>query len=284
LRALQLSGNQDPVCLHGLLPLRVLKDRRDRLPSFRTAATVLIGVFFTMPGVPLRGQTAPAFEVAVIKPNNLPPRERSGTMVCSGKRFYTHARTVHSMLRWMYKTDPLEIEGLPTWAGNDGQVYEFEGRATEDLTEARCQSMVQAMFADRLKLKVRWVSRETPVLALVRGKGDLKMERVTETDPPNSVNFRYAGAPMQMFPASQKGWTMDDLARALTIARLSRPIYNRTGIEGEYKFSMSLRPSGFDYDGDDATTAVQRLGLKLELRTETLPFLVVDHIERPDGN
>jgi uncharacterized protein (TIGR03435 family) len=77
---------------------------------------------------------------------------------------------------------------------------------------------------------------------------------------------------------------------------LDRQVYDRTGLSGNYDFTLShepLRSSGRADSGIAAdpsgrpsifTALQEQLGLKLEPTRMRLPILVVDHIDRPAEN
>jgi len=69
--------------------------------------------------------------------------------------------------------------------------------------------------------------------------------------------------------------------------RLDRPVLDRTGLKGEYDFSVDV--SGLGFNGKEAEdpnapsifTTVQRdLNLKLESRKEPIEILVIDYANR----
>ena len=261
---------------------RAARAARRRLAGF--GVLVLLS-FATLPLLLGQLQTSPTFEVTSVKPNNLPPRERKIERLCSGGRFSSRGGAVVAEIKWAYQIETFDPLGVPAWAGFSGDRYDIEARASASMTEDQCRLMVQTLLADRFKLKVRWEAQETPVYALVTAKSGPKMQKVTESDPPNSVRFTQSGTPMQMFAPELKGWTMDQLAQALSVAGLERTVVNRTGLEGVYKFDLEFRHESLPVGrGTDVRTAVQKLGLKLEARKEKVKKLVVDHIEKPDAN
>ena len=226
---------------------------------------------------------SPAFDVTSVKLNTLPPRERTGEFGCSHGTFVARVQTVSRSIRWAYHTDWIPLLRAPTWANVDP--YDIEAKASGSVSEDQCRVMVRTLLADRFKLRAHLELVETPVYALVVAKGGPKIQKVTESDPPNGVRFVMDGSVMPMFDPSLKGWSMEQLALALSVAGLERPIVDRTGLEGVYKFSLEFYERESDAGGVDVTTAVQgQLGLKLEPRKEQIPTVVVDHVERPTAN
>ena len=99
---------------------------------------------------------------------------------------------------------------------------------------------------------------------MVAPKGP-KIKRVAETDEAvNGPGFTINGSPMQMMDAKLKGWSMDQLAFALQVANLGRPVFDRTGLDGIYKIALSFRQRETEGEGPDVTTALDdQLGLRL---------------------
>lgn len=226
-----------------------------------------------------------AFDVTSVKPNKLPPRELIVQVSCSGGRFLALGHSVNNLIKWAYQIDQSSLVGLPGWADDDGPRYDIEAKGPGAVNDDRCRPMVKALLAERFKLKAHLEQRQTPILALIVAKGGVKMQKATESDPPNSVKFLYDGQPMQMLDAKLKGWTMDQLTSILTIGRLGRPVLNRTGLEGAYRFTMAIRhPGSTDDQWPDLPGALQELGLKLDARNEMVQKVVIDHVERPDAN
>lgn len=101
----------------------------------------------------------------------------------------------------------------------------------------------------------------------------------------NGPGFTMNGTPMQMFDPRLTGWSMQQLAQALGIAGLERPVVDRTGLEGIYKVALDFHRRDTPGDGVDVTTAVrEQLGLRLESSTARFGMLVIDHVQKPDPN
>jgi uncharacterized protein (TIGR03435 family) len=72
-----------------------------------------------------------------------------------------------------------------------------------------------------------------------------------------------------------------------------RKVIDKTGLDGRFNFHLEYARDGgpppVDPDpthaGPSLFTAVQeQLGLKLESSKGPVPFLVIEHVERPEGN
>ena len=91
--------------------------------------------------------------------------------------------------------------------------------------------------------------------------------------------------------------TMAQLAGALPgMGRLDQPVVDQTGLTGRFDFALEFAPNPNrpaepsadpppELRGPAFVEALrEQLGLKLESTRAPLPFLVIDHIERPTAN
>ena len=89
---------------------------------------------------------------------------------------------------------------------------------------------------------------------------------------------------------------IDGLARNIQ-SRVGGPVANKTGLEGFYAFTLKFAEQGAPAGGTspgvaanpgddpDFFTALQeQLGLKLLTDKGTVPYFIIDHIERPTDN
>jgi uncharacterized protein (TIGR03435 family) len=154
-------------------------------------------------------------------------------------------------------------------------------------TRADFRRMLQALLADRFRLRFHHDSREIPVYALVLGKGGPKLRSST---PDSEYHVRIGVNGRNQFIEATKV-TMDQLAAEIPNALGSdRPIVDRTGLSGTYDFKLEatlLSRINRDPDAGDLTifTAVQeQLGLRLEPQRMAIQVFVVDHVEKPSSN
>jgi uncharacterized protein (TIGR03435 family) len=186
----------------------------------------------------------------------------------------------------------LQISGIPGWAlaGSSDAFYEIEGRSEAPVAPDQCRLMVQALLADRFKLKVHHETKAISVYALVVGKAGPKMKEPDPSRP--GLGARMNGRQKRIAPDGQEtplGWSTGYLADALTLTTLQvdgRRVVDRTGLTGVYEFNLQFDefPRGL-HDLPDVFIAVQeQLGLKLEERKEPFDIIVVDHVEKPSKN
>jgi len=264
------------------------------------------------------GAPSPSFEVASIKPN------RSGELNISfgfhPGRFVASGTTVKQLIALAYNVRDIQVSGGPSWVGSER--YNIEAKEPDSVVEElpklppdqrgeQLRLMVQALLADRFKLKLRHESKELPVYALVVAKNGPKLYEAKPGDTyPNGMKgpdgVGRAGV-MHMGPGQVmgQGLPVESLARLLSQA-LGRTVRDETGLKGSYDFNLQWTPDQNEAvmlkgpeAGKPATdnpappestglslfTAIQeQLGLRLESRKGPVESLVIDHVEKPSEN
>jgi uncharacterized protein (TIGR03435 family) len=217
---------------------------------------------------------------------------------------------------------PLIVGTIPAWVKNDK--FEIQAKlpaalsaeTVERLSSTRSSSsrrrnvdplqfkqMLQTLLEDRFRLMVHRETRDLPAWALTRGKGELKLKKSTaiETRPradgsPVAINglglvLKQGSHVTMTFQAS----TMTDVADSLT-TYLDRPVVNRTGLDGEFEFTIAYEPDpdappnigrlpvNPGLNPSRAAVALEDVGLKLESSTAPFEVLVIDRLERPSSN
>jgi uncharacterized protein (TIGR03435 family) len=173
---------------------------------------------------------------------------------------------------------PWRLEG-PQWVQHNEEFYQIEAIAPAGTTIDGARAMLRTALAQRLGFQYHLVDRDTPIYALVRGTGELKLTPSTEPEP-------NAGA-MQMGAFKKKSASLAAFASFLS-SLTDHEVFDRTGIQGLYKFdvdwSKEMQDSMQDYGphGNPAivSTGLKRLGLKLEQRKEPLKVMVVDRVNK----
>jgi uncharacterized protein (TIGR03435 family) len=262
----------------------------------------------------------PSFDVASIKPN------QSGTnllrLVADHGRFITYNATLKFLLAYAYHLNDFQISGASGWI--ESEHYDIEAKRDDPSADGQpilvrdeegrqLGLMVQSLLADRFKLVLHYETRELPVYALVVAKNGPKLREspVTPDDlaPPNPAavmvgpdgpqarhSFRMNGSGELSVIAQSLDRFADLLAH-----QTGRPVLNKTGLKGDYDFTLKWTPDQgrgqmpggtpgdvappSDANGPTIFTALQeQLGLKLESQKGPVDTLVIDHAERPTEN
>jgi uncharacterized protein (TIGR03435 family) len=185
------------------------------------------------------------------------------------------------------------ITGLPTWA--DSETCDIEARvaasdlpAFHKLLPMQRNPMLQPILADRFHLVFHFETRTLPAYALVVAKSGAKLKQIEPGTLPSGLKDP-GGIDMSRNETTATGVSMVPLLHVLQM-QLGRPVVDRTGLTGNYDFTLKFAPAQASTDsqadtGPSIFTAIQdQLGLKLEPVKAPVQVLVVDHIDHPSQN
>lgn len=245
---------------------------------------------------PAFGQSSspPVFEVASVKPVE-ELRGRTYDFSSSGPRVrYIAYATIHLIME-AYNAKNYQVTFAATAAPLSGGVYgtayyDIEAKAEGDRARTRDEfrAMLQALLADRFKLRVHREMKEIPVYALLVGKGGLKFRE----SAPDATESAHIGVNRRNQSITASKMSMGELSKMIpNVFSVDRPVVDRTGLRGAYDFKIEATPES-RMSGDDPdlknisifTAVQQQLGLKLESRKAMIEVLVVDHLEKPSPN
>jgi uncharacterized protein (TIGR03435 family) len=245
------------------------------------------------------------FDVASIRENDMTGTNSVHVAVKSpphSSQFEVTTFTMKSLIQMAYGFGT-PLSGGPDWlstryftvqAKSDAATDERLAKLTDDQARLEKQHMVQSLLVERMGLKGHWEIRETPVYALVIAKGGPKLQEVkadpTDPDHPSAASqgteVKASGTRHGIEFNADRSSTK--AIAAMLVSQLNEPVLDKTGLTGNYKFTMQFGRdwSANDPDGwPDVFTAVQeQLGLKLESTKSAVPVLVIDHIELPSAN
>jgi uncharacterized protein (TIGR03435 family) len=242
------------------------------------------------------------YDVATIKLSDPNARGSSAGSRPNGG-FYSKNQPLKSAICDAYDMPFIRCMGGPAWLGSDQ--YDIEAKPDSATTEQLLklswkqreplqERMMQALLADRLKLKVHLETREMSIFALVLAKGGLKMHEAQAGDTYANGLKRGDGKPlgrqsftMGMGNMTAQGILMDTLADNLG-NMTGHLVENKTGLTGVYDFTLEYSeydPPKPDSAAPSIYTAIEeQLGLKLESAKGPVQVLVIDHVERPSEN
>ncbi len=233
------------------------------------------------------GQTpdaAAGFEAADVhvSPRSSQPGFRVGF---SRNRYELRMATMLDLIRTAWDVPDSSVAGGPAWLEADR--FDVIVKMPNGASPESVRPMLKALLADRFGLVLHDDSRPVSsyVLTLVKRNPQLK-ESSGEGSPncdsqPSSVQF------IGVFYAC-KHTTMNQLAKSLGgwapgyVAGV--PIQDQTGLKGEFDFTIGWTGRGnlstAGSDGVSLFGAVEKLGLKLELKNVAQPVIVVDKVNR----
>jgi uncharacterized protein (TIGR03435 family) len=160
----------------------------------RSTAVLLVVAATALAQGPAPAGAPLEFEVASIKPSG--PLDVAA--IVSGKahvgmtvdkaRVDIGSANLMGLICQAYKVKTGQVAGAPSWMsiGLQADRFDIVAKLPEGATKEQVPAMLQALLADRFKLKVHRETRETPVYALIVGKGGPKLKEVA--DEPAPVN------------------------------------------------------------------------------------------------
>ena len=270
-----------------------------------------------------------AFEVASVKRSAAEQGRAANFPLTLGSNFakvgslMSVDMTLRPLIGFAYKLSMGQthffISGLPAWV--DSEWFDVEARAPiGDPTKDQFRLMMQSLLANRFKLAMHEEERELPIYALVLTKagrtGPQLRPHVDDAKCGGEGRPGALPAPAEFadlpcgatilgvsrVPGRVRGGgrdvDLDYIAAFLTGTGFrgtapDRPVVNRTGLTGDYDFSIefvpdaSALPNGVQPDPNGASfpeALEDQLGLKLKAMKGPVSVLVVDHIEEPTPN
>ena len=211
----------------------------------------------------------PSFDVATIKPSTDGQSVPSISTPTESRTMNVTARNLIEQAYQIPWTSGLNerVLGGPAWIDND--YYDVEARIDESMAAAlssmpneqrKAQTclMMQALLADRFKLKVHFETRQLPIYALTVAKGGPKLVAAKELSPVADGDDRQrAGASLSLSAANARkgvlvlyqGQEAEMTAREATLDQLvhwlagyseigGRTVVNQTGLTGMYDFTL----------------------------------------------
>ena len=248
----------------------------------------------------LQTPASPAFEVVSIKPAQFPSDVyfegyAAGAGLCGfsrftpvGPRVSIPATTACSLIRMAYDIKDYQVLSMPPRMAGKEQTawYVIEARAQPGttLTVEQARLMLQAMLAERFKLKFHREPHEAPVYALVVSKQGHKLSTDDIVCPKAGMTLMAGSGTLR---SCKPQMSMAQLAFALS-RELDRPAVDRTGLTGTYALALEWAGrdsvAGVDSRPSLFTAVQEQLGLRLEPSTDAVDAFVIDHVEAPSPN
>jgi uncharacterized protein (TIGR03435 family) len=232
---------------------------------------------------------APAFEVASVTPcapgTPGPSGEHSGMVQLTfpGGKFMARALTATFLLEWAYGIQPSQHSSGPPWMTVER--YDIIAKASGNAGDAEMKLMLRTLLAERFHLQIHHETKVAAALVLTLGKTAPKLyppkpEEVHSIrilpktgDGEKVVSYHVVATRFSI------GQLMDTFAR-----QMGSVIVNRTGLEGDYDFTLDMTPDENQPNPLDPGHILNALReqLGLVVKTEKVPvdYLVIDGAER----
>jgi uncharacterized protein (TIGR03435 family) len=179
------------------------------------------------------------------------------------------------------------VKGGPEWVWGVPR-FNIEAKAEDSTaTYAELMRMLQTLLADRFKLRIHREMRPVSGYALVVAPNGPKLRESGGAEEPA---LTIMGAAINKFDAIEgrnldlntlrgRRMTMAQLAEALSRLPGNAPVIDRTGLTGQYDFSLSWEP-----DENFAAVLAPQLGLRAERQDVPVDFIIIDGAEPPGEN
>lgn len=244
--------------------------------------------------------TKPAFEVASVKPAQVPtgglptPPIRGGTLTLQN-------RTVKSLVQYAYSLRDFQIVDGPDWVTKD--LFEITAKAAGTPSLDEMMQMLQTLLADRFGLRMHTEQREMRFLAMVLATADGRpgpyFHRMPDTGPcvPDLDTLDKGRQRLRL--TARSGLNCATLPRwAETVSRiLETPVLDRTGLPGRWSANVYYAPDPNagpfagrlagppDPKAPSFTAALQeQLGIRVEATRGPVEVYVIDSVRQPAEN
>jgi len=229
-----------------------------------------------------------AFEVVSVKPSD---PARPGLPLRIGPDSLTTHGALKHLIMLAYDVEDYQVTGGPPWTQSD--FYDVRAKAASISTPRQIKSMLQALLADRFRLRLNRETRTMAGYVMRVDRGGPKLPPSKTGMPPDSAGVVQMGGG----EIWARGATMKNLARGLR-HELERPVLDQTNIEGHYdlklRFEEGNRELVEQVESDSQAAipgtagsifgALHEVGLRLDSRKIPIEVLVVQNVERPSEN
>jgi uncharacterized protein (TIGR03435 family) len=237
------------------------------------------------PAPPATAATPFSYEAVTIKPDR---SGREGYWRFTPDGFTTGGMPASNLIRNAFGVlMEDQVVGLPRWAGSDpievqarmdaGTAAALAKLSPEQNSKQR-KFMMQSLLADRFALRFHHESKELPIYELTVTKGGGKLTRLHTEEQGSGV---YSRGKIDVHAIST-----ENLAANLSFI-VGRIVEDKTGLAGNYSFTLEFAPSGADASDPRPslfTALEEQLGLRLVPSKGPVDVIVIDHIERPTEN
>jgi uncharacterized protein (TIGR03435 family) len=261
------------------------------------------------PGNPGAGGTQMAIAVMAGPGGSPPPGRVAGPPTTPIGRCRFTRMSLKNLINAAYRLTALGgsldqlITGGPNWVGTDTFDIEAKAEDAEHTSQDQLRVMLQNLLIERFNLKFHREKKEMPGFDLVVAKSGLKMKPAEGSGPGGGMSMSLRGPGMPMTTSSEHA-SMTNIISFLS-GRLGRAIQDKTGLTGNYQFSLNWTPgegesgglmgmmmqpppgaagNSASEPGVSLFTALQeQMGLRLEASKVMLDVFVIDSADKPAG-
>ena len=255
----------------------------------RTVLTVGILCALTLTGAAQQPQ--PRFEVASIRPVSPSATFRGSPLNIRRDTFSATNHSVMQLIQVAYGVLERQILNGPEWIRAERFNVTARMSMSTEVPRDQALRMLQALLADRFKLRVRQETREMPILELRFARSDGRVGP-NLYDCSNPQDARGQGT----ISAPTGGSLVSSDCRAglsylvdLASRQLDAIVADKTGLTGQWRFNIFFTEAIGPVDAPANTPTftgalTEQLGVRTERTRAPVSVLVIDSVERPTAN
>jgi uncharacterized protein (TIGR03435 family) len=255
----------------------------------RILIPALLSALFLESGYSQSSTKGPVFEVASITPckpgTPEPPMEHAGIVQFTfpGGRFNASAATLKSLVEWAYGIQPAQHSGGPSWINTDR--YDIRATAADNATDAQMKLMLRALLAERFQLTFHHEPRDLTVYVISAGKNAAKLTQPKDGEVHALRMAPQTGQDQKVASYRIIGTRYSVAELADVFARqLGRVILDRTGLKGEFDFTIDLTPDESHPNPIDEGMLLgalrDQIGLTVKSEKTPVDILTIDSAEK----
>lgn len=253
----------------------------------------MLGAFAVVGSAQPTSPASATFEVASVKQleeTSRPGQPDLSFVGTAGKPFkiagtrVTIQGTARALIEAAYDVKDYQISKVPEWADNLLYVVTAKTPGEVEPGQDQFRPMLQALLAERFRLKFHRDAKELPVYHLVQAK---KSRLFKAAAPDETFSWRLSPGPGGTLRSKATKESIGDFVQLVGVST-DKPVIDRTGISGFIDYDILISPpegrSQEDTNRAIVYAVVDQLGLKLEPGKDSIEMLMVDELEKPSAD
>jgi uncharacterized protein (TIGR03435 family) len=264
-------------------------------------------LFLLFAGTALSQQTDTniKFEVASVRPS--PPHSAPSVkgLEISGDRVHVGPIVLVNLIAGAYGVQNYQVQG-PAWLTSTAglTLFDVDAKAPSSSPRSAVLQMLQNLLAERFSLSVEVGSTDVEGRVLLVAKGGPRLPNPQSGTGNSETAKSYNGMPMIQLGGIRAAVGTDGsqhveasniggLISYFTMRYAPTPFVDETGVTGDYDIKLDIPPADLggtqpggspalarELELDAPTSALTRLGLRLERRKIALKAIIVRHVEK----
>ncbi len=223
------------------------------------------------------------FEVVSVKPQDPATSQNGGMRMAGGGKGEWKAINLPltQLVMNAFHVNSNQIIANDAWMNNVG--WDVIGKYPSGSAPQDVPEMLQAMLADRFRLKAHRETRTLPIYTLSVAKNGLRLKAPAD---PSAAGGMSAGPRRIKYSSG----SMAELSGQLG-SYLGKQVIDQTGLTGPYEIDLHFAPVEQDVNPNSNETAPsiftalqEQAGLRLEATKGPVEVLVIDHADKPSAN